>query len=69
MRQLVVVLVGYISEVEADMTLPSQGFSVIEHYLLNLKTIINLQKCSVQSCYHRHKGSYTGDLHLLLLQP
>ena len=33
-----------------------------------LKTIINLQKCSVQSCHHRHKGSYTGELHFVLLQ-
>ena len=34
-----------------------------------LKTIINLQKLSVQSCHHRHKGSYTRELHCLLLQP
>ena len=34
-----------------------------------LQTIINLQKCSVQSCHHRHKGSYTKELHFLLLQP
>ena len=33
-----------------------------------LKTIINLQKYSVQSCHHRHKGSYTGELHCLFLQ-
>ena len=31
-----------------------------------LKTIINLQKCSVQICHHRHKGSYTGELHFLI---
>ena len=34
-----------------------------------LKTIINLQNFSVQSCHHRHKGSYTGELHCLFLQP
>ena len=34
-----------------------------------LKAIINLQKCSVQNCHHRHKGSYTGELHFILLQP
>ena len=34
-----------------------------------LKTIINLQKRSVQSCHRRQKGSYTGELHFLLLQP
>ena len=34
-----------------------------------LKTIINLQNFSIQSCHHRHKGSYTGERHCLFLQP
>ena len=52
----------------ADMSQPSQRiFSPLT--LSILKTIINLQKFSVQSCHHRHKGSYTGELHCLLLQP
>ena len=34
-----------------------------------LKTNINLQKCSVQSCSNIHKESYTGGLHFLLQQP
>ena len=41
-----------------------QSFNIV-----HLKTIINLQKFSVQSCHHRHKGSHTGELHFLLLQP
>ena len=50
------------------MTQPSQRiFSYLT--LPILRTIINLQKCSVQSYHHRHKGSYTGELHFLLLQP
>ena len=34
-----------------------------------LKTIINLQKCSVKNCHHRHKASYTEELHFVLLLP
>ena len=44
-----------------------KGFSVLKHY--PFKKIINLQKFSVQSCHHMHKGSYAGELHCLLLQP
>ena len=47
------------------MTQPAQRiFSYLT--LPILKTIINLQKCSVQNCHHRHKGSYTVELHFLL---
>ena len=53
---------------QADITPPSQRvFSPLTSPIL--KTIINLQKCIVQSCHHRYKGSYTGELHCLLLQP
>ena len=52
----------------ADMPQPSQLiFSLLT--LPILKTIINLQNFSVQSCHHRHKGSLTGELHCLFLQP
>ena len=34
-----------------------------------LKTIIKLQTFSVRSDHQRHKGSCTGELHCLLLQP
>ena len=44
-----------------------EGFCPLTLFIL--KTIINLQKFSVQSCQHRHKGSYTGELYCLLLQP
>ena len=51
-----------------DMSQSSQSiFSPLT--LSILKTITNLQKFSVQSCHHRHKGSYTGVLHCLLLKP
>ena len=50
------------------MPLPSQRiFSPLT--LSILKTIINLQKFSVQSCHNRHKELYTGELQVLLLQP
>ena len=52
----------------ADMSQPSQRvFSPLT--LSILKTIINLQKFSVKSCHHIHKGSHTGELHCLFLQP
>ena len=47
------------------------AFSRIFSYLTLpiLNTIINVQIYSVQSCHHRHKGLYTGELHFVLLQP
>ena len=52
----------------ADMSQPSQR--ILRSLTLSiLKTIINLQKFSVQSCHHSHKGSYIRELHCLLLQP
>ena len=52
----------------ADMPQPSKWiFSTLTLHIL--KIIINLQNFSVQSCHHRHKGSYNGELHCLFLQP
>ena len=51
----------------ADMRQPSQRiFSSLTLHIS--KTIINLQKFSVQNSHHRHKGSYTGEPHCLFLQ-
>ena len=51
-----------------DITKPSQRIFQLFN-ITNFNDKHQLQKCSVQSCHHRHKGPYTGELHFLLLQP
>ena len=54
----------------ADMKQPSQRIvSYLTLPFFKKKTIINLQKCRVHSCHHRHKGSHIGEQHCLLLHP